>query len=116
MRTHPVGEGLDERGPGALARPGQGGTGDGEDGEDVVAVDRTPGNPKPAARRNSGTLDCRSIGTEMAYWLFWQKKTTGASKVAAQIIASLTSPWLVAPSPRKAIAAASAVSRWMPIA
>ena len=77
---------------------------------------RTPGKPKPAARWNSGIRDWRSSGTLIAYWLFWQKKTTGAEKLAAKIIASLTSPWLVAPSPRKARTALSAPSRWTPIA
>jgi hypothetical protein len=32
--------------------------------------------------------------------LFWQKKTTGALNTDAQANASLTSPWLVAPSPK----------------
>ena len=44
------------------------------------------------------------------------KKTTGAEKLAAKIIDSLTSPWLVAPSPRKAITALSALSRCRPMA
>jgi hypothetical protein len=53
---------------------------------------------------------------EIAHWLFWQKKTTGAFEVAAQTSASLVSPWLVAPSPKYAITAASACSRCSPIA
>jgi len=36
----------------------------------------------------------------MANWLFWQKNTTGALKTDDQAKASLTSPWLVAPSPK----------------
>ena len=36
----------------------------------------------------------------MANWLFWQKKTTGAWNTEAQEKASLTIPWLVAPSPK----------------
>src|SRR5580700_12073552 len=56
----------------------------------------------------------------MAHWLFWQKKTTGAFVTEAQMKASLTSPWLVAPSPKNAMAASpsspTAPSRWMPIA
>ena len=40
---------------------------------------RTPGKPKPDARRYSGMRDCRAIGSLIAYWLFWQKKTTGAA-------------------------------------
>ncbi len=43
---------------------------------------------------------CFSIGSEIAHWLFWQKKTTGALKTLAQTNASLTSPWLDAPSPK----------------
>ena len=39
-----------------------------------------PGKPKPAARWYSGIRVCRSIGSEIAHWLFWQKKTTGALK------------------------------------
>jgi hypothetical protein len=52
--------------------------------------------------------------------LFWQKNTTGALKTDAQINASFTSPWLVAPSPKKTMAASpfspTSPSRWMPIA
>ena len=36
----------------------------------------------------------------MAHWLFWQKNTTGALVTEAQMKASFTSPWLVAPSPK----------------
>jgi hypothetical protein len=64
---------------------------------------------------------CRSSGTEIAHWLFWQKNTTGAFMTLAQMNASFTSPWLVAPSPKYAITAApssspTAPSRWIPIA
>ena len=65
---------------------------------------RTPGKPKPLARRYSGVRLWRSSGSEMAHWLFWQKKTTGALVTDAQMKASLTSPWLVAPSPKYAMA------------
>jgi hypothetical protein len=37
-------------------------------------------------------------------------------KTEAQTNASLTSPWLLAPSPKYAITASSVPSRWMPIA
>ena len=47
----------------------------------------------------------RSSGSEIAYWLFWQKKTIGALKTPDQTNASLTSPWLVAPSPKYAMTA-----------
>ena len=43
---------------------------------------------------------CFSIGSEIAHWLFWQKNTTGALNTLAKMNASLTSPWLVAPSPK----------------
>ena len=43
---------------------------------------------------------CFSSGSEIAHWLFWQKKTIGALNTDAQTKASLTSPWLVAPSPK----------------
>ncbi len=81
---------------------------------------RRPGKPKPRARWYSGILVCRSSGSEIAHWLFWQKKTTGALATEAQMNASFTSPWLVAPSPKYAIAASpsspTAPSRWIPIA
>ena len=116
MRAHPVGERLDEGGALPLAGGRSAARVTARTARTSLPSTRTPGKPKPAARWNSGTRDCRSIGTLIAYWLFWQKKTTGAEKVDAQISASLTSPWLVAPSPRKASTAFSAPSRWMPIA
>ncbi len=61
---------------------------------------RMPGKPKPLARWYSGTRLCRSSGSEMAHWLFWQKNTTGALNTEAKTNASCTSPWLVAPSPK----------------
>ena len=61
---------------------------------------RMLGMPNPAARSASGRIACSDTGSEIANWLFWQKKTTGARKVAAKTIASFTSPWLVAPSPK----------------
>ena len=45
-----------------------------------------------------------------------QKKTIGAWNDDAQTNASLTSPWLVAPSPKNVMTAASAPSFCMPIA
>jgi hypothetical protein len=59
-----------------------------------------PGNPKPSARWNIGAPDCRLVLWEIAHWLFWQKKTTGAPNTDAQENASFTSPWDVAPSPK----------------
>jgi len=38
----------------------------------------TPGIPNPEDRLNSGTRVWRVLGSEIAHWLFWQKKTTGA--------------------------------------
>ena len=43
---------------------------------------------------------CFSSGSEIAHWLFWQKNTTGALNTLAQMNASFTSPWQVAPSPK----------------
>ena len=77
---------------------------------------RTPGKPNPDARWNNGMLDWRDAGTEMAHWLFWQQKTTGVLYTDAQTIASLTSPWLEAPSPKYTATASSEPSRWIPIA
>ena len=59
---------------------------------------------------------CFSSGSEIAHWLFWQKKTMGALNTEAKTKASLTSPWLVAPSPKYAMTASSVPSRWMPMA
>jgi hypothetical protein len=56
--------------------------------------------PNPGARSAIGRLACSPTGSEIAHWLFWQKKTTGAAKDAAKTSASLTSPSLVAPSPK----------------
>ena len=63
------------------------------------------------------------MGSEIAHWLFWQKNTTGALNDAAKTKASLTSPWLVAPSPKYATTALlwsaspeRAASIWTPIA
>ncbi len=61
---------------------------------------RMPLKPKPPARWAIGPRVLWSVEAEMAYWLFWQKNTTGALNTAAQSNASLTSPWLVAPSPK----------------
>ena len=61
---------------------------------------RTPGKPNPAALRYSGMRVWRSSGSEIAHWLFWQKNTTGALNTEAKTNDSLTSPWLVAPSPK----------------
>ena len=61
---------------------------------------RMLGMPKPEARSASWMWDCSRTGSEMAQWLFWQMKTTGAWKLAAKTMASLTSPSLVAPSPK----------------
>src|SRR5690606_6705845 len=64
---------------------------------------RSAGIPKPVGRSAIGTRVWTLTGSEMAYWLFWQKRTSGAWKEAAKTIASLTSPWLVAPSPKQVI-------------
>ncbi len=42
---------------------------------------------------------CTSIGTEMAYLLSSTRKITGSFRLAAVLIASQNSPWLVVPSP-----------------
>ena len=44
-------------------------------------------------------LVCLSIGVEMAYWLFWMVKITGAFHTAAKLSPSLKSPSEVPPSP-----------------
>ena len=72
--------------------------------------------PKPSARRASGCFDWSPTGSEIAHWLFWQKNTTGASKLAAKTRASFTSPSLVAPSPKYATLAASVPSQAAPMA
>ena len=77
---------------------------------------RTPGNPKPSARRCSGMRLWRSVGSEIAQWLFCSRNTIGAWKTEDQTNASAMSPWLMAPSPMQAITALSAPSCWTPIA
>lgn len=39
---------------------------------------RRLGMPKPGARPAIGNCDCTATGSEIAQWLFWQTKTTGA--------------------------------------
>ena len=38
---------------------------------------RRLGMPKPGARLAMSACACTPTGSEMAHWLFWQKKTTG---------------------------------------
>ena len=61
---------------------------------------RIDGMPKPHGRSAMLRRVCRRTGSEMAQWLFWQKNTTGDWYEALKTMASLTSPWLVAPSPK----------------
>lgn len=68
---------------------------------------RTEGMPQPRERCARGTRDCTEVGTEIAHWLFWVKKTTGAWKDAAKVKDSETSPSLEAPSPNSASTAVS---------
>ena len=77
---------------------------------------RMLGMPKPGARPAIGNFACTATGSEIAHWLFVQTKTTGARNDDANTIASFTSPWLEAPSPKYAAATWSVPSRWMPIA
>ena len=71
-----------------------------EDCEDVIAVDPDAREPEPRSALVERDLLCLDCGVEMPHWLFWQKKTTGALNEAAKMNASLTSPWLMAPSPK----------------
>ena len=73
---------------------------DGMDREHVVAVDQVDSSPKAAARCASRVRLCWESGVEIAQWLFWQKNRTGAVMTLAQFNASLTSPSLLAPSPK----------------
>ncbi|GAB7302671.1 hypothetical protein MAFF212519_05220 [Clavibacter michiganensis] len=72
---------------------------DGVAREDVVAVDLRARHAEAARPEVERVRDCVLTGTEIAQWLFWRKKTCGVWKLAAKTNASLTSPWLVAPSP-----------------
>jgi hypothetical protein len=47
-----------------------------------------------------GAAVCFDSGTEIAYWLFWTKKITGACITPAKVIASCGSPSEVPPSPK----------------
>ena len=77
---------------------------------------RTLGMPKPGPRSASGTRDCLLVGSEMAHWLFWQKKTTGALFTAANTSASFTSPCEVDPSPKYVTTAESRAGSPVPTA
>ena len=61
---------------------------------------RRLGMPNPGARPAIGNLAWTVTGSEIAHWLFVQTNTTGALNEEANTMASLTSPWLVAPSPK----------------
>src|SRR5947207_15702177 len=61
---------------------------------------RMPGNPYPGARSAMDPAVCLASGTEIAQWLFWQRRMTGALKTPAKFIASCQSPFDVAPSPK----------------
>src|SRR3981081_2793582 len=68
---------------------------------------RTPG--MPYARALTAIVRdavCRSVGTLIDQWLFWQTITHGTFQTPAKFIATLKSAWLVAPSPQKATAIA----------
>ena len=56
--------------------------------------------PKHGARPAIGNFACTVTGSEIAHWLLLHTNTTGAPYEAAKTIASLTSPWLDAPSPK----------------
>ena len=77
MGAHAVGDGLDEGRSLAGVGAGQGQPGGGEDGQDVVAVHLDAGDAVALPRWAMEACDCRRTGSEMAHWLFWQKKTTG---------------------------------------
>ncbi len=51
-------------------------------------------------------------GTEMAYWLFSMRKTTGSLWMPAKFIASCQSPSEVAPSPELASTTPSLPEAW----
>src|SRR5207244_11559699 len=76
----------------------------------------TPGKPYASAFRQIGATVCADTGTEIAHWLFWQKKITGAWKTAAKLQPSWKSPSEVAPSPKYASVQSEAPSSFAPIA
>ena len=63
---------------------------------------RMLGMPKPGARPAMGYFACTVTGSEIAQWLLVHTKTTGARYDEANTMASFTSPWLEAPSPKYA--------------
>src|SRR6266516_3188184 len=60
--------------------------------------------PPPARALSAAAFDavCRAIGTEIAHWLFLQKKIVGVLNTPAKFIPLWKSPSLVAPSPKYA--------------
>ena len=61
---------------------------------------RTPAMPYPAARSAITPAVCFDNGVEIAHWLFWQTKITGALTTPARLHASWKSPSDVDPSPK----------------
>ena len=117
MRSHAIGDGLDQRGATSRSCP-LGGVGHhGIAGQYVIAVDDDSGHPVAvSAVGDRRCPNCRRTGVEIAHWLFWTKKTQGACSTAARFIASWVSPSLVAPSPRNATVTESSFNLWAAIA
>ena len=119
VRAHAVGDGLDERR--AVAARGRGrapsasprGT-----ASTSLPSTRMLGMPKPArAAGDAGTSPARvdRLG-DRPLVVLCRRRRPARGRTTAKIIASFTSPWLVAPSPKYAAATWSVPSRWMPIA
>ena len=69
---------------------------------------RRPGTPYARAfTANVRDAVCRSAGTLIDQWLFWQTSTQGTFHTPAKFIAAWKSAWLVAPSPMKPMATAA---------
>src|SRR6266540_3715933 len=102
MRSHAIGQGLDQRGPFDVLA--------------VYSVTRAAGMPYPSARAWIGPAACSRSGTEMAHPLFWQNRMAGAPNTAAMLAASWKSPSDVAPSPKYARAHTGSPSSFAPMA
>src|SRR5580658_5351426 len=77
----------------------------------------TPGKPYATAF-SARVSECvwRSLGREIAHWLFWQKNIVGVLYTPAKLSPAWKSLELVVPSPKKVIVTMGSLRRWIAIA
>ncbi len=127
VRTHPVGEGLDQRRAGPLSRPGQRLPTDGQAGQHVVAVHRHAGHPV-GHRLGGDAVTGRLLGERDAdgplVVLAEEDNRRVGDRGPDERFVDVVPGWS-RPSPKKAKGAAASLSgspvptapsRWMPMA